>query len=111
MTLISQVPGRLATARVKTRENIATFSPDIATRELQDIYREPVKPELIAQRIQEIKAHGVVAEAALHDLFQANKRSAANEQNVRGVHADVFLLGMFAAALGRHIADRAFQNL
>ena len=28
MTLISQVPGRLATARVKIRENIATLSPD-----------------------------------------------------------------------------------
>jgi IMP dehydrogenase len=46
-------------------ERIATFSPDIATRELQDIYREPVKPELIAQRVKEIKAHGVVAAASL----------------------------------------------
>ena len=36
-------------------ERIATFSGDIATREMQDIYREPVKPELIAQRIKEIK--------------------------------------------------------
>jgi IMP dehydrogenase len=44
---------------------IATFSKDIATRELQDIYREPVKPELIARRIQEIKSHGVVAAASL----------------------------------------------
>src|ERR1700746_3973789 len=31
---------------------------DVATREMQDIYREPLKPELIAQRIQEIKAEG-----------------------------------------------------
>ena len=46
-------------------ERVATFSPDIATRELQDIYREPVKPELIARRIEEIKAHGVVAAASL----------------------------------------------
>src|SRR5487761_228307 len=46
-------------------ERIATFSKDIATREMQDIYREPVKPELIAQRIKEIKAHGVVAAASL----------------------------------------------
>ena len=46
-------------------ERVATFSPDIATRELQDIYREPVKPELIAQRIREIKAYGVVAAASL----------------------------------------------
>ena len=37
-------------------ERIATFSRDIATREMQDMYREPVKPELIARRIDEIKA-------------------------------------------------------
>src|SRR6201992_3216561 len=46
-------------------DRIATLSPDIATRELQDIYSEPVKPELIAKRIQEIKSHGVVAAASL----------------------------------------------
>src|ERR1700753_3310436 len=44
---------------------IATFSKDIAPRELQDIYSEPVKAELIAQRIKEIKAQGVVAAASL----------------------------------------------
>ena len=32
---------------------------------MQEIYQEPVKEELIAQRIQEIKAHGVVAAASL----------------------------------------------
>jgi IMP dehydrogenase len=46
-------------------ERIASFEREEATRELQDIYAEPVKPELIAQRIQEIKAHGVVAAASL----------------------------------------------
>src|SRR5881275_1469841 len=46
-------------------ERIATFSKDIATREMQDIYREPIKPELIAERIKEIKQHGVVAAASL----------------------------------------------
>src|ERR1700735_757358 len=46
-------------------ERIATLSPDIATRELQDIYAEPVKDELIARRIGEIKSHGVVAAASL----------------------------------------------
>src|SRR6202034_3814732 len=44
---------------------ISTFSKDIATRELQDIYREPVKPELIAQRIREIKEQKVVVAASL----------------------------------------------
>jgi IMP dehydrogenase len=46
-------------------ERISTFSKDIATREMQDIYSEPVKPELIAKRIEEIKSHGVVAAASL----------------------------------------------
>src|ERR1700748_650804 len=32
---------------------------------MKDIYREPVKPELIAQRIEEIKSQGVVAAASL----------------------------------------------
>ena len=46
-------------------ERIASFSRDIATREMQDIYSEPINPELIAQRIKEIKSHGVVAAASL----------------------------------------------
>ena len=46
-------------------ERIAAFGRDEATRELQEIYSEPVKQELIAQRIGEIKAQGVVAAASL----------------------------------------------
>jgi IMP dehydrogenase len=46
-------------------ERIASLERDEATRELQEIYREPVKPELIAQRIREIKQQGVVVAASL----------------------------------------------
>jgi IMP dehydrogenase len=46
-------------------ERISTLDRDEATREMQEIYAEPVKPELIAQRIAEIKEHGVVAAASL----------------------------------------------
>jgi IMP dehydrogenase len=46
-------------------ERIAGFSPEEATRGLQEIYREPIKPELIAQRIREIKDQGVVAAGSL----------------------------------------------
>jgi IMP dehydrogenase len=46
-------------------ERIAQLDREDATREMQEIYAEPVKPELIAQRIEEIKAHGVVAAASL----------------------------------------------
>jgi len=44
---------------------IATLPKDVATREMQEIYSEPIKPELIAQRIREIKDQGVVCAASL----------------------------------------------
>jgi IMP dehydrogenase len=46
-------------------EHIASLDRDEATRAMQEIYQEPVKPELIGQRIREIKSHGVVAAASL----------------------------------------------
>jgi IMP dehydrogenase len=44
---------------------IAQLPKEDATREMQAIYEEPVKPELITQRIQEIKESGVVTAASL----------------------------------------------
>src|SRR3954471_20047632 len=44
--------------------HIATLDREEATRAMQEIYTEPVKPELIGQRIREIKEHGVVAAAS-----------------------------------------------
>jgi IMP dehydrogenase len=46
-------------------ERISMLPKEEATREMQDIYQEPVKEELIARRIEEIKAKGVVAAASL----------------------------------------------
>jgi IMP dehydrogenase len=46
-------------------ERIAGLPKDEATREMQEIYKEPIKPELIAQRIAEIKSEGVVVSASL----------------------------------------------
>ncbi len=46
-------------------KKIASFPKEEATRKLQEIYKEPVKPELIKQRIKEIKAGGVIAAASL----------------------------------------------
>src|SRR5438045_6311385 len=45
-------------------ERIAELPTEIATGEMQDIYAEPVKPELIAQRVEEIKSQGVAAAAS-----------------------------------------------
>jgi IMP dehydrogenase len=47
-------------------ERIAQLPKDAATREMQAIYQEPIKPELISRRIEEIKSEpGVVAAASL----------------------------------------------
>jgi IMP dehydrogenase len=46
-------------------EHISKLPPKQATREMQEIYKEPVKPELISQRVSEIKAEGVVAAGSL----------------------------------------------
>lgn len=46
-------------------EGIAGFSKEEATRKMQKIYEEPIKDELIAKRIKEIKAGGVITCASL----------------------------------------------
>jgi IMP dehydrogenase len=46
-------------------EEIAAAPKDVATRMMQEIYAEPVKAELIAKRVEEIKAQGVVAAGSL----------------------------------------------
>ena len=46
-------------------ERIAGQPKEIATVEMQRIYSEPVKEELIAERVREIKEEGVVAAASL----------------------------------------------
>jgi IMP dehydrogenase len=46
-------------------ERIASLPVPEATRGLQEVYREPVKRELIAQRIREIKGQGVLAAGSL----------------------------------------------
>jgi IMP dehydrogenase len=46
-------------------EEIATLEPEKATRRMQELYDEPIKEELIGQRIREIKASGVIASASL----------------------------------------------
>ncbi len=42
-------------------EEIAELAPEKATRRMQEIYSEPIKPELIGRRIEEIKEAGVTS--------------------------------------------------
>jgi IMP dehydrogenase len=46
-------------------ERISKLPKELATREMQEIYSTPIKPELIAKRIKEIKDQGVVVAASL----------------------------------------------
>src|SRR5688572_25750363 len=46
-------------------EEIAKLDNDQATARMQQIYAEPIKPELVTQRIREIKEAGVVSAASL----------------------------------------------
>ncbi|OPZ47050.1 MAG: putative oxidoreductase [Actinobacteria bacterium ADurb.BinA094] len=46
-------------------DRIAALPTETATRAMQEIYREPIKPELIARRVKEIKEGGVLAAASL----------------------------------------------
>ncbi|MBA3691100.1 MAG: GuaB3 family IMP dehydrogenase-related protein [Actinobacteria bacterium] len=46
-------------------EEIGSLSDDKATRRMQELYAEPVKPELVGARIREIKQSGAVSCASL----------------------------------------------
>ena len=46
-------------------ERIARLPKEAATREMQEIYRAPIVPDLISRRIAEIKEQGVVVAASL----------------------------------------------
>lgn len=44
---------------------IAELSSEKATRRMQELYLEPIKPELVRQRVEEIKSAGVVTAGSL----------------------------------------------
>ena len=46
-------------------EEIAELSAEKATRRMQEIYGQPIDPELMAQRIGEMKAAGIITAASL----------------------------------------------
>jgi IMP dehydrogenase len=46
-------------------EEIAGLSPEAATRRMQEIYEEPIKPELVGSRVEEMKSAGIVTAASL----------------------------------------------
>ena len=61
---------------------IASLPDAEATKRMQEIYTEPIKPELIGRRVSEIKDAGVVAAASLTPQRVARYHSFALEQAV-----------------------------
>jgi len=66
---------------------IASLPPEKATLRMQEIYAEPIKPDLITQRIREIKAAGVVASASL-----TPQRTTTYIQQVLAAELDVLVI-------------------
>lgn len=46
-------------------DEISKLPPEKATLRMQDIYQEPIKPELVTQRIREVKDAGVLSSASV----------------------------------------------
>jgi IMP dehydrogenase len=68
-------------------EEIAKLDHDKATARMQQIYSEPVKPELVTQRIREIKDAGVVSAGSL-----TPQRTAALAPAVLEAELDLFVI-------------------
>ena len=57
------------------------------------------------------EAHRRLRQPALDDVLQPDERAAADEEDVRGVDLDEFLVRMLASALRRNVGDGAFEDL
>src|SRR5438270_1369711 len=57
------------------------------------------------------EAHRRRGQTPLDDVLQSDERTAANEQDVRRVDLDEFLMRMLAPALRRNVGDGAFEDL
>jgi len=89
-------------------EEIGELPPDKATRRMQELYEEPMKSDLVGQRIREIKDGGVIACASL-----TPQRVEEYTSVVLGADLDVLVIqGTVVSA--EHVSkspDRAPLNL
>jgi IMP dehydrogenase len=72
---------------VPVYERIAEASAAEATKVIQDVYTEPIKGELVRERIREIKAGGVVACASL-----TPQRVHDFEKDILAAELDIFVI-------------------
>src|SRR6266571_4277728 len=70
-------------------ERISKLPPKTATREMQEIYKEPIKAALVAHRIEEMKKEGVVAAGSftpqrVRDYYEAALEAGLDVLVVQG---------------------------
>jgi IMP dehydrogenase len=82
-------------------EEIASLDDATATKRMQELYAEPIKPELIGERIQQIKDAGVTAAASL-----TPQRVQALHKYVLDAGVDIFVIqGTVVSA--EHVSTRS----
>jgi IMP dehydrogenase len=82
-------------------EEIATLDDAAATKRMQELYAEPIKPELIGERIQQIKDAGVTAAASL-----TPQRVQSLHKHVLDAGIDIFVIqGTVVSA--EHVSSRS----
>lgn len=80
---------------------IATLDPSRATERMQEIYSQPIKPELITARLQEVRAAGVTVAGAL-----SPQRTQEHWRSVVDAGVDLFVIrGTTVSA--EHVSGRA----
>ena len=80
---------------------IATLDPALATSRMQEIYAEPIRPELITQRVKEIRDAGVTVAGAL-----SPQRTQEFWKTVVDAGVDLFVIrGTTVSA--EHVSGRA----
>jgi len=79
---------------------IATLDPSRATERMQEIYSQPIKPELITARLQEVRAAGVTVAGAL-----SPQRTQEHWRTVVDAGVDLFVIqGTVVSA--EHVSTR-----
>src|SRR5215469_100133 len=58
-----------------------------------------------------METENLVAHPPADDLFEADESPAANEQDLFGIHLDIFLMRVFTASLRRNVAAATLKNL
>ena len=76
-----------------------------------DVLHPVVLQGLVGDAHVGLESQHLGAHALLDDLVQTVEGSGADEQDVLGVHLQELLLGVLAAALGRHIGHGALHDL